>query len=416
MTQWRFAAATDTGLVRDTNQDAIYVDESLAVVADGMGGHAAGEVASALTVDVVRDTFRQRPTIEGLLRALEDANSEVLRDASANPERLGMGTTALVVGLTRDPSGVTVPTMLHVGDSRAYQLRDGALRQLSSDHSVAEEWVRMGRLTPEEALVHPRRHQLTRAIGVEDDLQVDVLSLHVQPGDRILLCSDGLSNELSDDQLAELACGPVPLDEAVTRLVEAAKYAGGRDNISVVLVEFTETDEPSHSWNTTMSRTPDAAPDTVDASPTPVTSRRPRRRVTLRSVAAVLVLLGVGAGFVLILHWYAYSSYYLAAKNGHVVVVEGQPGGVLWYQPKILVTTPYLTKDLRRADQQNLAQTISEPSAAAALSYAEYLYHQSPGSKTTGSGSSTGSTSTSTSTSSTSTTTSSTSTTVAKGG
>ncbi|NNN03127.1 MAG: serine/threonine-protein phosphatase [Acidimicrobiaceae bacterium] len=405
MTQWRFAAATDTGLVRDTNQDAIYVDETLAIVADGMGGHAAGEVASALTVDVVLSTYRQRPTIEGLLRALEDANVEVLRDASVHPDRAGMGTTALVVGLTRDPSGVTVPTMLHVGDSRAYQIRDGALRQLSSDHSVAEEWVRMGRLTPDEALVHPRRHQLTRAIGVDDDLQVDVLSLHVQPGDRILLCSDGLSNELSDDRLADLAGAPVPLDEAVTRLVDAAKHAGGRDNISVVLVEFTETDEPSHHWDTTMSRTPDAAPTTGETS-TPVVSRRPRRRVTFRSVMAVLVLLAVGAGVVGVVSWYAYSSYYLGARAGHVVVFQGQPGGVLWFKPRVVDTTPYLVKNLRLADQQNLAQTIAEPSRAAALSYATYLYHQWSGTHsvtpTTSTTLATGSTS---STSSTSTTT-----------
>ena len=166
MTRWRFAAATDAGLVRETNQDAIFVDDTLAIVADGMGGHAAGEVASAMTVEAVYHAFNERPTIEGLLGAVEGANRDVLADARANPERFGMGTTVIVVGLTRDSTGVTTPTMLHVGDSRAYQLRDGALRQLSADHSVAEEWVRMGRLTPEEALTHPRRHQLTRAIGV----------------------------------------------------------------------------------------------------------------------------------------------------------------------------------------------------------------------------------------------------------
>src|ERR1019366_9680486 len=124
----------------------------------------------AMTVDAIYTGFLQRPTVEGLLGAVETANRDVLLDAKANPERFGMGTTVMVVGLTHDGAGVTTPTMLHVGDSRAYQLRDGALRQLSADHSVAEEWVRMGRLTPEEALTHPRRHQLTRAIGVEDTI------------------------------------------------------------------------------------------------------------------------------------------------------------------------------------------------------------------------------------------------------
>ena len=213
MTRWRYAAATDVGLVRETNQDAIFADDTLAIVADGMGGHAAGEVAAAMTVDAITTGFLQRPTVEGLLGAVEAANRDVLLDAKANPERFGMGTTVMVVGLTHDVAGVTTPTMLHVGDSRAYQLRDGALRQLSADHSVAEEWVRMGRLTPEEALTHPRRHQLTRAIGVDDNVEIDVMSLHVQAGDRILLCSDGLSNELDPDRLSELASASGPLDQ-----------------------------------------------------------------------------------------------------------------------------------------------------------------------------------------------------------
>ena len=184
--------------------------------------HAAGEVASAMTVDASYDAFLVRPTIEGLLGAVEEANRAVLADARNNPERFGMGTTVIAVGLTQDSAGVTTPTMLHVGDSRAYQLRDGALRQLSADHSVAEEWVRMGRLTPEEALVHPRRHQLTRAVGVDDNIEIDVMSLHVQPGDRILLCSDGLSNELDPDRLAEIASADAPLEDVVRALVQAA--------------------------------------------------------------------------------------------------------------------------------------------------------------------------------------------------
>ncbi len=119
MTRWRYAAATDAGLVRETNQDAVFVDDSLAIVADGMGGHAAGEVASAMTVEAIYDGFLLRPTLEGLLGSVEAANRDVLSEARANPERFGMGTTVIVVGLTRDSSGVTTPTMLHVGDSRA---------------------------------------------------------------------------------------------------------------------------------------------------------------------------------------------------------------------------------------------------------------------------------------------------------
>ena len=177
MTRWRFAAATDTGVVRATNQDALHVDNQLAIIADGMGGHAAGEVASEIAVNIVREDFARSGAVEGLHEAIEKANLAIIKDASDNPERFGMGTTVIAVGITYDAEGVGSPTLFNVGDSRAYQLRDGALRQLSDDHSVAEEWVRMGRLTPEEALTHPRRHQLTRALGVEEKLDIDVLSL-----------------------------------------------------------------------------------------------------------------------------------------------------------------------------------------------------------------------------------------------
>src|ERR1017187_8780094 len=214
-----------------------------------MGGHAAGEVAAAMSIELVLEGFRESQSVEGLVEAIQGANTAVVNDARKNPEHFGMGTTIIAMVLTYDLENVVVPTFVHVGDSRAYQLRDGALRQLSEDHSVAEEWVRMGRLTPEEALTHPRRHQLTRAIGVDDNVEIDVMSLHVQAGDRILLCSDGLSNELDPDRLSELASASGPLEEIVQNLVNAARMAGGRDNISVVLLEFDDAHESERTIN-----------------------------------------------------------------------------------------------------------------------------------------------------------------------
>ena len=368
MTRWRYAAATDTGLVRETNQDAVFVDDSLAIVADGMGGHAAGEVASAMAVEAIYNSFLTRPTIEGLLNGVQEANREVLSDAKANPERFGMGTTVMVVGLTHDGNGVTTPTMLHVGDSRAYQLRDGALRQLSADHSVAEEWVRMGRLTSEEALTHPRRHQLTRAIGVDDNIEIDVMSLTVQSGDRILLCSDGLSNELDPAHLAELAGAPGSLDDAVTNLIDAAKVSGGRDNISAVLLEFDEAHEPTRVINTTMS----PAPPPVTAT---VASRSKRRgpRFTWRVAVGTLLLAAVIGAFFFIVHWYAYSTYYLAPAGKYIGVYEGQPNGVLWYKPKLVWKTGDLMSQLEPAARLSIKATIAEPSILAARNYAYYL-------------------------------------------
>ena len=366
MTRWRYAAATDVGLVRDANEDAVRVDATLAVVADGMGGHAAGEVASTLAVEMVARVFHEDETVDGLYAAVEAANRLVLDDAAANPERFGMGTTVIAVGLTEDVAGMVSPTLVNVGDSRAYQLRDGALRQLSDDHSVAEEWVRMGRLTPEEAEVHPRRHQLTRVLGMDQSVDIDIVSIEAQAGDRLLLCSDGLSNELTPDQLVQLAGPPMPLEDAVDQLVTAARGAGGRDNISVVLIEFDE-----------VVSTLSPVKKTVSTAPSPVVNQAPARRrhsrVTWRVMFAGLILVGVAAGFVAIMHWYAYSSYYLADDQGIIAVYQGQPNGVLWYQPRKVLETTFPSAHLRPADQRALAATITEPSLNAALNYAAYL-------------------------------------------
>ena len=371
MTRWRFAAATDTGVVRATNQDALHVDNQLAIIADGMGGHAAGEVASEIAVNIVREDFARSGAVEGLHEAIEKANLAIIKDASDNPERFGMGTTVIAVGITYDAEGVGSPTLFNVGDSRAYQLRDGALRQLSDDHSVAEEWVRMGRLTPEEALTHPRRHQLTRALGVEEKLDIDVLSLDIHVGDRILLCSDGLTNELSNEEIARIASAPNSLDTAVTELVNGAKRAGGNDNISVILLEFDEVSRASNPIKKTVSSTPPPEAKGAQAQPTII---RRRRQFSWRVYGGAGVFVFLIVGFVLIMHWYAYSTFYLANDNGVIGVYQGQVNGVLWFQPQKVLDTTYQVSQLRPADQQALNASIAEPTLNAALNYAAYLH------------------------------------------
>ena len=371
MTRWRYAAATDIGLVRQTNQDAVYVDGALAVVADGMGGHAAGEVAAQIAVETVREGYYADESVGGLVAAVERANAAIVADARENPERFGMGTTLLAVAITYDFAGASSPTLVHVGDSRGYQLRDGALRQLTEDHSVAEEWVRLGRLTPEEAAVHPRRHQLTRGVGVEEAVAVDVLSIDAMAGDRILLCSDGLSNELVPDDLVRLAGDPVDLEDAVEGLVAAALAAGGHDNISVVLLEFDEVTPPASP----IHRTVTSAPPPAETLGRPRGRSRPRR-FTLRVLLGVVAFLAVAAGVVALTHWYAYSSYYLADYQGAVVIYQGQPSGVLWYRPILLEATPYSMGELRPLDQRAVKATIPEPTLGAARAYARNLYHE----------------------------------------
>ena len=371
MTRWRYAAATDTGVVRETNQDAIFADDILALVADGMGGHAAGEVAAAITIELVRDEFHKRPTVEGLYMAIEAANRAILADARDNLERFGMGTTVIAVGLTRGNDGVVSPTLFNVGDSRAYQVRDGALRLLSEDHSVAEEWVRMGRLTPEEAKVHPRRHQLTRALGIEEELEIDVVSLNALPGDRILLCSDGLSNELSNEMLAQLASSPTPLKDSVDHLVAEANLCGGRDNISVILLEFDDVSVATTEIKRTVSTRP---PPVVQGSlaTSSHASKRPRR-FTWRVWAGTALFALVLVGGVLVVHWYAYSTYYIGNDAGTMAIYQGQPHGVLWFKPRKVFDTTFPAAQLLPSDQKDLNSTISEPTLADALKYATHI-------------------------------------------
>jgi protein phosphatase len=372
LTRWRYAAATDTGVVRDSNQDAIFADDLLALVADGMGGHAAGEVAAAITVELVRDDFHKRPTVEGLYMAIEAANRAILADARDHTDRFGMGTTVIAVGLTRDNDGVVSPTLFNVGDSRAYQVRDGALRLLSEDHSVAEEWVRMGRLTPAEAKVHPRRHQLTRALGIDEMLEIDVISLNALPGDRILLCSDGLSNELTEEQLASLASSPTPLRESVNQLVAGANQAGGHDNISVILLEF---DEVSASA-TEIKRTVSTRPPPVTSGVANVSRARTRsQRFTWRVWAGIaFFLLVIGAG-VAVLHWYAYSTYYIGNDAGTVAIYRGQPAGVLWFKPMRVMDTTFPLTQLLSADEQQVNDNVAEPTLTYALIEATHMHN-----------------------------------------
>lgn len=376
MTSWRFAAATDTGLVRETNQDAVMVDEAIAIVADGMGGHAAGEVAAAMTVALLHDRYQSSPTMEGVVSAFGAANAEVLADAATSSERRGMGTTALAVALIKDPSGHMAPALFHVGDSRAYQIRDGALKPLTQDHSVAEEWVRLGRLTPQEALTDPTRHQLTRAIGVDQPLEVDVATLAVQPGDRLVLCSDGLSNELSEAAIAELASVDRPLEEVVANLIAAAKAAGGRDNITAVVLEFLSVASATHPFAGVRTPPPPTPPAAAPQQESLAHSAGHRRLVTWRTGLATLVLAGVAWGAYAIVHWYAYATFYISVDGGYAAIYQGQPSGVLWFTPHERIRTNLPIAHFRPADQVALRATISEPSLAAATYYVHFLHSQ----------------------------------------
>lgn len=233
------AEFTLVGLVRQANEDSSLVADGLVAVADGMGGHLAGEVASADTVTTLRAVVGLREPGE-LVGAVHLANRRIHDRAAENPELHGMGTTVCVLGTVVD-DGEEKLMALNVGDSRIYHYGSGVLTQLTEDHSLVEALVRDGRLTPEEAEVHPQRNVLTRALGVEAVVEVDAWVLTPADGDRFLLCSDGLFNEINNQQIAEVLESAKDPDAAARILAERAETAGGRDNITTVVVDVTGT-------------------------------------------------------------------------------------------------------------------------------------------------------------------------------
>ncbi len=235
----RYAARSDVGRVRERNEDFYYADGRLFVVADGMGGHAAGEVASSAAVEEFLRCERAHRDLDPLRRlrgCLQAANRALLDMAREDPGLKGMGTTMTVMLLDNGAY------LGHVGDSRAYLVREGELLPLTRDHSLVEKLVREGLLTPREARRHPRRNVILRALGLTPDLSADLVRVDVQPGDRILLCTDGLTSHLEEKELA-LLLREEDLEECAARLVEEANSRGGEDNITVVLVELEEADE-----------------------------------------------------------------------------------------------------------------------------------------------------------------------------
>ena len=224
------AALSDVGRARQSNEDSYLERSPLFVVADGMGGARAGEVASAIAVETAGSTEVGESPEQDLAEVAKSANREIYRKAQEDSEHAGMGTTftgALVTG-----SEIAIG---HVGDSRMYRLRDGELERLTQDHSLVEEFVRQGKLTPEEAEVHPQRSIITRALGPEPEVQVDTFTYPGRDGDVYLLCSDGLTGMVSEPDVAEILRSRASLDDAAKRLIEAANENGGRDNITVVL-------------------------------------------------------------------------------------------------------------------------------------------------------------------------------------
>jgi PPM family protein phosphatase len=236
-------AGTDVGLARSGNEDSHLRGRTVFAVADGLGGHQGGEVASAMAVEPLaaldgRTFADAREAAEALAGGIREANQSILQRGRSDPGLWGMGTTVTAAAVAAD----RVLQLAHVGDSRAYLLRPGApLRQLTTDHTVVEEAVERGLLTRRQAAVHPQRGVVTRAVGLDPEVRVDLPEpLALAPGDQVLLCSDGLTEVVDDDQIAGVLADRADGDDACRALIAAANQAGGPDNVTVVLLRVAD--------------------------------------------------------------------------------------------------------------------------------------------------------------------------------
>ncbi|HJR45272.1 MAG TPA: Stp1/IreP family PP2C-type Ser/Thr phosphatase [Actinomycetota bacterium] len=335
------AAKTDVGRVRQGNEDSYLVEEPIFAVADGMGGHIAGDIASATAVEVIEDSIhRQRPSDTGdLAEIVRRANSAIWEKAQGDSNLRGMGTTCTLLMLDGGELHIA-----HVGDSRAYLYRAGELSQLTEDHTLVSRMVREGRLQPEEAERHPQRSIITRALGVDSDVEVDELSMGVEEGDRYLICSDGLTSMIDTASVQDVLKSAQDPNAAVEQLVQRANDAGGEDNVTVVLVDIASDD----------ARTPAAAPSTTtdearvprettepDAAPPPpavdtgvhriadlhTTDISPRRRGIGRALAwsLLIVVLLAGGAYAAGRYTLANSYFVGADDSGRVTIYRGIP-------------------------------------------------------------------------------------------
>lgn len=384
-------AATDVGVVRTENQDHLLVQPGLWLVADGMGGHRGGEVASLVASEVVASGVADLGPSR-LDDAVRRANGAVIDRALGDPDLAGMGTTLTAIALVPAGDGADddVLTLVNVGDSRTYRLAAGAsmVEQLTVDHSLVGEWEREGRITAEQAATHPHRNVITRALGIDDDVEVDRWDLTPSTGDRFLLCSDGLTNELDDDAISSVLVTVADPQTAAEELVAQANAAGGRDNITVVVVDVLAASSPGTGSVVGASAAPAAGTDPAVAEPVAaaVPTAAGRSRFTWRValfLVALLAVVGLTAGAVV---YFARGAYFVGSggdDGAAVVVFQGRPGGVLWFQPTVVEATDLEVADLPMPERQRVEEGHVEPTLDDARRYVDTLEERVAATSTT---------------------------------
>lgn len=334
-----WGARTDIGLVRSHNEDSFLVQAPVFAVCDGMGGHAAGEVASSIAVETIAANAPLHADDVLLGAAVEAANAKVIEGAKTGKGKPGMGCTASCILVEKNKVAIA-----HVGDSRIYLLHAGALVRLTHDHSYVEELVDAGEITADEARVHPSRSIITRALGNDPDMYADHFTLEVTTGDRIIICSDGLSSMVEDSEIEDIAVSCVDPQTAADNLVSAALAGGGHDNVTVVVVDV--LDDGSSEARRTY-----------------------RRRWMFGGLLAIVVLLALVTGAMAL---YVRSSWYLGNNNGTVGIYSGVNQSVFGMHLGHLVDTSSVqVSDLPAAIQQSLKKGVVVDSEQAALDTVE---------------------------------------------
>ncbi len=400
----RWGGASDVGQLRQVNEDSMLLGPDVFVVADGMGGHAAGDVASHLAVETIdrelSDDDGNATRVIDLIAAVQSANDAIYGRSAQEPGLAGMGTTVVAIALVVEDDEQRI-AIVNVGDSRAYRLTQGDLQQVSADHSLVGELVREGRLTREAARTHPQKNIVTRAVGLDEYVDVDEFQILPRTGDRYLLCSDGLTDELTETDIASVLRTVEDPDDAAAELVRRANEHGGRDNITIVIVDVLDDglgdtaraalpddehfshdpdqdtqsllavpDDQAHLQNAGGMRGgpdrrtgADAAPDGAGAP-----ARTPRA-ITVRSLAFVLaVIVLVGAGGWLAYN-YARNTYFVTIDADEVTIFRGRPGGVLWFDPTLVERTGIDAADVPGDARSALESGVSQPTLNRAHRY-----------------------------------------------
>lgn len=336
-----FGSRTDVGCQRVRNEDSLIVSPPLYVVADGMGGHNAGDVASEVAVNTLAALAPTIPDVDLLGRAVESANHAVITEAQKAGFE-GMGTTMTACVVQGDKIAIA-----HVGDSRAYLLHTGKLQQLTRDHSWVADMVEQGRLTPDEARVHPNRSVITRALGSDPTMQPDLYEITASEGDRLLLCSDGLTGMVDDGSIQAMLARIRDPQRCAAALVKEAIANGGSDNITVIVVDITGTNAKAE--------------------------RRERRRSRAWIILMLVALVGIIGGSIFAAYNWMQNSAYLAEKDGKVVIYRGIPDSFPGIETHWLVEeTDLNVKDL----QPGMQARISENYPVDSVDEAERLVEQ----------------------------------------